>query len=76
MVAQPATLMSVLLLAALTASVSTVLLLRAPIPGYDTQAMKARRSINWPLAAKLLPVRNPSTTACGRILSVPLRTMV
>ena len=32
----------------------------------SAQATNARRSISWPLAAKLLPVRRPSTISCGR----------
>ena len=75
-VAQPATLMSVEFSAAVRARASTWALVRPPKPAVEEQAMNERRSISWPLAAQLLPVRRPSTIVCGRSLSVPLRTIV
>ena len=58
-----------------TASASTEAFVRAVMPGYEAQAMNDRRSISCPLVVNTLPVRMPSTIACGRSLSVPLRTI-
>jgi hypothetical protein len=76
MVAHPATSVSVLPRAALSASSSTAALLRAAGPGYEAQATNARRSINWPESTQVLPLRRPSTICWGFIFVPPVRTIV
>ena len=45
--------------------------------GHGVLALGEERSVEGKaLEAKLFPVRRPSTIACGRSLSVPLRTIV